>query len=390
MDEASGTTALDASGNARNGSYEGSLTLGEPGIGDGRTAVKGGAGAVKFYSAAYASAFNGAEGTAMCWFKAADAAHWTDNVDEYLLSIFAASGQIRFRKYPSANLIRVTYIAGGVTETLDVSRYDTKWIHIALTWSKSAELAALYVNGSLIGTSDTLGVWSGALNVGLNCFGALRNDNYSNPFKGWFGRGALWSKALTGPEIKTIHDAARTTTGVFVLGDSKSGPSYPWYRLACDTLATDTASYEERPTRYATTGWKVADLAAYVAANLAAEWQVAQRAWINIGANDLSAGTSEASYKADLISIIDALRVKYPSIAIYIARPWRSGYNAEAATMKTWIAAVIAGYASGVHVGPDETVWLEGGDNGATYTLDGTHYNSAGTTAAAAQWAALE
>lgn len=390
LDDASGVTAQDASPNNRDGTYAGTLALAQTGIGDGRTAVQFTAGAVNLYAALNAVSFAGGEFTFMVWAKANSTAHIADGVNEYFWDTFATSGQCYFGKYPSvANLLRMYYIAGGVTKFTDIYRYDARWNHYAFVVSKAGELAASYVNGSLIATVATLGVWSGALNSNLNCLGATRADSYTNPFKGKLAHGAVWTTPLTGLQIRNIHDSFRSCVGVLVCGDSKSTVAYQWPRKAMDALASDTVAFETRPQPYATGGWKAADLLAALQAGLAAEWNTANRAWINIGANDLSGGTSEATFKANLTGIIDALRAKYPGITCYVARPWIKTKNTEAAAMKTWIAAVVATYASGVQVGPDETVWLENGDDGVTYTVDGTHYNAAGITAAAAQWAAL-
>ncbi|MBK8113300.1 MAG: hypothetical protein IPK44_01625 [Candidatus Accumulibacter sp.] len=390
LDEAAGVTAQDASPNNRDGTYAGTLALAQTGIGDGRTAVKFTAGAVNLYAALNAAAFAAGECTFMVWAKGNDAAHMADGVNEYLWDTFATAGQCYFGKYPSvANLLRMYYVAGGVTKYVDLYRYDARWNQYAFSISKSGEIAAAYINGSLAATVATLGVWSGTLNANLNCLGATRADSYTNPFKGTLAHGAIWSKALTGAEIRNIHDAARTCVGVMVCGDSKSTAAYQWPRKAMDLLASDTRPWEPRPAAYATSGWKASDLLAALQAGLGAEWATAHRAWVNIGANDLSAGTSEATYKANLAGIINALRAKYPTITIAVARPWIKTKNTESAAMKAWIGAVVATYASGVQLGPDETVWLENGDDGVTYTLDGIHYNSTGVTAAAAQWAAL-
>ena len=61
LSEASGTTIVDASGNARNGAYT-AVTLGQAGIGDGRTSASfdGSTSFGDLYSASLAGAFNGA------------------------------------------------------------------------------------------------------------------------------------------------------------------------------------------------------------------------------------------------------------------------------------------------------------------------------------------
>ena len=121
------------------------------------------------------------------------------------------------------------------------------------------------------------------------------------------------------------------------------------------------------------------------------------RVLINLGVNDTYNGGSpalpnEAQWKADYAALIDAVLVKMPHAKIYLAKPWCRGRDAIQATMATWIDAIVAtasGAGKKVYVGPDENVWLKGADNGATYTVDGVHYSTAGYDANAAQWAAI-
>jgi hypothetical protein len=94
-----------------------------------------------------------------------------------------------------------------------------------------------------------------------------------------------------------------------------------------------------------------------------------------------------AEYQAALERVLDALHAKYPQAAVYVARPWRRGATLVEATndWATRIAAVVAARAW-AHLGHDERVWLEGGDDGATMSSDGVHYSAAGITECANQW----
>ena len=57
LDETSGTVANDISGAGRNAAYVSTVTLGQPGLGDGQPAARvAGTGAVNFYTAALAAA----------------------------------------------------------------------------------------------------------------------------------------------------------------------------------------------------------------------------------------------------------------------------------------------------------------------------------------------
>jgi lysophospholipase L1-like esterase len=184
--------------------------------------------------------------------------------------------------------------------------------------------------------------------------------------------------------------AAIGTRRLFHVGDSKTDgdiwPTYLWQSL--NTSAGDS-TYYELVTRFGVTGSTAAEMHTYVDANLAAVTGTADIITINLGANDVSALPAEATWKADMTAIVDALRAKWSAATIYIARPWRRDYGTECNTLATWIAAIVATYPSNVYVGMDERVWLEGGDDGATMTTDGIHYSAAGQTAAAAAWAAV-
>jgi lysophospholipase L1-like esterase len=66
-------------------------------------------------------------------------------------------------------------------------------------------------------------------------------------------------------------------------------------------------------------------------------------------------------------------------------RAWRRDLDAECNTLAGWIDDIVA-LRSDCHVGPDERVFLENGDDGATYTGDGTHPNAAGYQLTADEW----
>lgn len=108
---------------------------------------------------------------------------------------------------------------------------------------------------------------------------------------------------------------------------------------------------------------------------------------VNLGVNDMYYGATEESFKADYGSLLDQIHVYWPDAQIGYAHVWHRLGAAEDATLNTWIDAVIAdGREAWTFPGPDEQVWLEGGDDGATMTYDGTHYSTAGKTECAAQW----
>lgn len=110
---------------------------------------------------------------------------------------------------------------------------------------------------------------------------------------------------------------------------------------------------------------------------------------VNIGANDLTNGTSQANYEASMGSILDRLHTAWPTTQILVMRPWRRSFNTQADNMAGWIATVLSTRGPWAAAGPDERIFLKAGDDGVTYTDDGIHPNSAGYTLTAAEWQAV-
>jgi lysophospholipase L1-like esterase len=107
---------------------------------------------------------------------------------------------------------------------------------------------------------------------------------------------------------------------------------------------------------------------------------------INLGVNDIKVTMPvEATWKTNFLTVLDEVHARHPYARVYLMRPWKRGYSAQADTMAGWIDDIVASR-SFLHLGPDERVWMEGGDDGATMTTDGLHYSAAGYAECAAQW----
>lgn len=113
--------------------------------------------------------------------------------------------------------------------------------------------------------------------------------------------------------------------------------------------------------------------------------------WVayNLGVNDVFNSTlpDETTWKANTTAILDAVNARYPNAAVYLMRPWKRGQGTAFDTMAGWIADVVATRAFS-HLGPDERVWLENGDDGAALTQDGIHPNAAGRLVERRVWQA--
>lgn len=118
---------------------------------------------------------------------------------------------------------------------------------------------------------------------------------------------------------------------------------------------------------------------------------------LNLGANDVGGDVSDVHYfdtngitwKTNLAYILDAVHATWPSTKVYQMLPWRQGstYSNKIWLIRnTYIPAVHSGR-SWCYIGPDESVFLENGDDGVTYLSDGLHPNVAGQNLTAQKWA---
>lgn len=131
-------------------------------------------------------------------------------------------------------------------------------------------------------------------------------------------------------------------------------------------------------------GYTVATYKDIIDARLAASDIEQDYVLINLGTNDVQAMPTEATWKSNYQYIVDAMHTKWPSALIYITKPWRSGYITEPVTMAGWIDDLIAANTGLCFEGINENVWFQNGV--ATYSDDGIHYNTAGSTEAINQW----
>lgn len=206
--EPSGTTIVDESGNGRNGTYVG-VTLGQPGIGDGRTAA-GYGGVMSYgniYSASLAGAFNGAEGSLVTEARVANAGVWTDGAFRDLVRILVdANNFVALFKTNTNNTLSVGQTAGGVSKTISTNALGGTTIpfSVALTWSKTADQVKIYINGTQIGSTLTgLGTWTGSLSPTRTTIGATSTV----PTVVWHGilpHTAIFNRALSAAEIASL------------------------------------------------------------------------------------------------------------------------------------------------------------------------------------------
>lgn len=206
--EGAGLVSYDLSGQANHGVYVG-VTFGQDGIGDGRSCplFDGVNDVNKIHSAGLTADFDGQEGSLSLWFKAANVAVWTDGSNDYIIKLEVAGSQdfIRIYKSSSNNQLSLRTKADGTAKNLDKTSYNpTDWVHLALTWSLSADAMKWYLDGVQTGATLTgLGTWSGDLTAGGTFIGAS-SAAPGSPYNGWLAHPALFTTPLTQAQITLL------------------------------------------------------------------------------------------------------------------------------------------------------------------------------------------
>lgn len=196
--ESGGGVATDESGNGRVGAYS-NVTLGQYGIGDGRTAAlfNGTSSYCDIYSASLAAAFDGGEGTILAWVRAAP----NDGTGRSILILQGSNSNNRiFLDKPTAGGIRARYTAGGTAKTFATAAAPSGWTSVIMTWSKTADDLRLYVGGALLEQLSGLGTWATALVSTTTVIGASTNGGTAV----WADRIAhvwLWNTPLNAAQI---------------------------------------------------------------------------------------------------------------------------------------------------------------------------------------------
>jgi len=210
--ETAGVTAVNygSLGAAANGTYVSIV----PGTGIGPDGgpcpwFDGAADYVNIFTPAFDAAFNGATGTALLWFRAANVGVWTDAARGDTLMLFDDAGNFyRMTKAAANNRWEGSGVAGAGTVTITRNASaEIIWIPTAITWSDSAnadEFKAFWAGAQVGATSAALNAWAGggltATATAIGAYGA----GVINPFHGWIAHCAIWDRVLPQAEITDL------------------------------------------------------------------------------------------------------------------------------------------------------------------------------------------
>lgn len=209
LGETEGPTADNAEGtSARDGTYSGSgITYNQTGIGDGRGAplFNGSAGYVNIFSSSLATAMNELQGTLMAWIKVASAGVWTDAATRVVANLeLDTNNRIYMCKLSANNTFVFRYVGTGVDSEVSTTALggNTNWIHVAQTWSDSADEFKAFINGSQEGTTQTLETWNGG-DIDTALIAAL-SATPTLLWNGYIAHVAVWNSPLTPAQIADL------------------------------------------------------------------------------------------------------------------------------------------------------------------------------------------
>lgn len=257
------------------------------------------------------------------------------------------------------------YLNGQITNLLSAPEGDT-FAYLALTAVKNGSALDIYWGGVKL-TSSPLAVNPALVNnVSMG---------FMSPYQGGI--------------IKYNLAPALVSKNILYVGDSKLSlqRSYPGVHK---NMTGGALLAVESPARLAFSGWSSLTMYQNLDSLLNSAAGTPDFIFYNLGANDEPPGINppptQAQWTLWTSTNLDKLHAKWPSAQIYVARAWTSNYPALADQRAQWTAAILSTRSSWAFPGPDERVYLENGDNGATMTEDGVHYSPLGEYRTAQEW----
>jgi hypothetical protein len=207
LEEPSGSTATDSSGNAGNGTYVGSPTLAQTGLvaGDAGTSVLFPGAASTRVTVVDSAGYDSTSVTVECWFKSTDATSAPNMVSRD----GGGSGNRSFQFRLNAGAPSFVYFRGGSTgganEIVDPStRNDGSPHHMAATVDDATKTATLYVDGAQV--DQDVGFSGGSLSPSTFLLIGTRTS-VANPYAGNLQKVAYYTTALSAARVLAHYNA---------------------------------------------------------------------------------------------------------------------------------------------------------------------------------------
>jgi len=208
LDDPSGSTARDASGNSRAGAYTGVDLASTPGPKAGK--------AVPYWDGtndycrtdSAAPAFNSTEGAMIVWVKAGSAGVWSDGVNRYLAIIRAdSSNDVHFNKRTVTNNLAWTVNMGGSarSDIYDLGSAPTVWIMVGVTWSWGGNYSKAIINSTLRSSMGAPGSWSAGPPAASTTGLGMSATTPANVWAGYLAHYMLFNRAITAAEVALLY-----------------------------------------------------------------------------------------------------------------------------------------------------------------------------------------
>lgn len=196
LDETSGTSAADSSGNGHTGTYVNSPTLGETGAWAGGKAVKFASASSQWVTLGSKSATT--DITVSLWVKRTDTAanHRFARWGKTIIGV-SSTGTI-FRWWPDSDLTETSWTISAIGAGV--------WTHVCVTQTSTS--ATLYINGASIGTNttDVIDTAAGASTVAVGT---------SNPTNGTLDDVRIYSRALASGDVSELYAYTGAKAGIW-------------------------------------------------------------------------------------------------------------------------------------------------------------------------------
>lgn len=384
MDEASGTTLNDVTGNSRNGTVGGVTgpTLGVAGIGDTSKAVSFPASAayIDWYSTSLRDAFDPAEGTLLAFVKVSAAGVWSDGTLRYIARLRADdNNQVRLgRSSSNNNMVLCQHIAGGTSRfTYIASNAYTGWLMYGIEWSAAGSAVYAIING---GRTDNLGApgsWSGDISSSTTTIGAGSTSS-TEVWSGSEAHIALFDRPLTALEILNIFRSVNNPVVFSIIGDSIAVSSLnklKWIDIVRDGHNGGGCAV----VNHAVTGQTI--IAHMDAQVVAAADDNADIIIMQLGTNDESGVGIQAEVEENIIE----LKASNPNATLYYMNvlPRWTDETGDTEVDKSYIRTPVAAACTAQSITCWDTYtdpWIDAAD-----TTDGLHPNDAGYVKIAAE-----
>ncbi len=185
MSEGSGGVGVDASPKGNDGAYTG-VTLGQPGIGDGRLCplFDGVNDFNNIYSVGLNGDFNGREGTLFLYGRPLNAGVWTDGQSRVLARCLVnGTNYLDVRSDGGGNVV-ARYQSQGVGLRTDIQAMSSAdWFNYIMTWSVVDDEVRYFLDGVALPIDNALGAWAGNLSATQTVIGAASTA----PLERWSG-----------------------------------------------------------------------------------------------------------------------------------------------------------------------------------------------------------